>query len=95
MSQLVITNITGITLPYNVYGCYYYGNNCILLATITTAATPITIELPPMFITYSTLTAKLSNCVNCDYSISVPQSKNFQTGEIFFFMDGTEYTFQS
>jgi len=99
--QLIISNITGVTLPYNIYGCDYYGNNCILLATITTSTTPITIELPSMFITYPALTVKLGNCINCDYSefitasCFVPQSKNFQTGEIFFFMDGTEYTFQT
>ena len=57
-----------MTLPYNVYGCDYYGNNCVLLATITTSTTPITIELPPIFITYPALTVKLGNCVNCDYS---------------------------
>lgn len=73
MTQIVFTGTTGITLPYNVYGCDIYGNNCILIATIQNLIPPsITITLPPIFDTYSGIRIKVSNCVNCDYSEFIP-----------------------
>jgi hypothetical protein len=68
MTNLVFSGVTGIALPYNVWGCDIYGNNCILVATVNNLIPPtITIQLPPMFETYSSVIIKLSNCVNCDY----------------------------
>lgn len=68
MGQLVITNNTGMTLPYDVWICNTYGNDCVLVATINTTIPPtITIELPPIFNTYPALTIKLTNGINCDY----------------------------
>ena len=73
MSEIIFTGVTGMTPPYEIYGCDIYGNNCILIATIPSAIPPsITITLPPIFDTYSGIVFKVSNCVNCDYEEFVP-----------------------
>jgi hypothetical protein len=101
MTQLIITNVFNFSVPFNVWGCDIYGNNCILIATINDNIPPIiTLTLPPLFDTYPGLTLKFTNCVNCDYSEFLlcdlfPTTKQFQDGELFYFMDGLEYDFQS
>jgi hypothetical protein len=101
MTNLVFSGVSGMDLPYNVWGCDIYGNNCILIATIETSIPPtLTIPLPPLFDTYPGLLIKLTNCSNCDYTeYSVCDifgtTKQFQDGDLFFFMDGIPYTFQN
>lgn len=102
MTNLVFSGVTGIALPYNVWGCDIYGNNCILIATINTAIPPtLTIQLPPIFDTYPGLLIKLTNCLDCEYSeFSACDTffgtiKQFQNGDLFYFMDGLPYIFQS
>jgi hypothetical protein len=73
MGEIIFSGVTGMTLPYNVWGCDYYGNNCILITTINSPIPPtITITLPPIFDTYIGIRLKVSNCVNCDYSEFIP-----------------------
>jgi hypothetical protein len=68
MTEISFSGVTGMTVPFDVYCCDYYGNNCILIATINNSIPPtITIQLPPIFETYSSVLIRLSNCVNCDY----------------------------
>lgn len=68
MTQIVFTGVTGMTLPYDVYGCDINGNNCILIASISNSIPlQITLTLPPIFDTYPGLTIKLSNCFDCEY----------------------------
>jgi hypothetical protein len=99
MNYLVFNGVSGMTIPYNIWGCDYYGNNCILIATINNPVPPqITIALPPQFDDYPAILIKLSNCVNCDYSEFITCglcSKQFQDGDCFYFMDDTLYDFQS
>lgn len=102
MNYLVFNGVSGMTIPYNIWGCDYYGNNCILIATINNPVPPqITIPLPPLFDTYPGLLIKLTNCSNCDYTeYSVCDNifgtqKQFQDGDLFFFMDNVPYTFQN
>lgn len=99
MNYLVLNGVSGVTLPYNVWGCDYYGNNCVLLATINTTIPPqTTIQLPPQFDSYSGINVKLTNCINCDYSeflVCILCSKQFQDGDCFYFMDNIIYDFQS
>lgn len=100
MAQLVISNLNGYTPPIEVWGCDAYGNQCILLATLTQSSVPpnITIQLPAYFDTYPELTVKLTSCTNCDLSkafICRTICKQFQDGDAFFFMDGTLYDFQN
>ena len=40
MAQLIISNLSGYTLPVNLYGCDAYGNQCILISVITTPIPP-------------------------------------------------------
>ena len=102
MTNLVFSGVTGIALPYNVWGCDIYGNNCILIATINTPIPPtLTIQLPPIFDTYPGLLVKLTNCIDCEYSefltcdVFFGKIKQFQNGDLFYFMDSLPYTFQN
>jgi hypothetical protein len=101
MTQLIITNVFNFSVPFNIWGCDIYGNNCILIATLNNFIPPtITLTLPPLFDTYPGLTLKFTNCVNCDHSEFLlcdlfPTAKQFQDGDVFYFMDGLEYDFQS
>lgn len=100
MGQLIFSGVTGMTLPYDIYGCDIYGNNCILIATIYNPP-PVTLTLPPVFDGYPGITVKIKNCVNCDHSEFivcgnfVPQIKQFQDGDDFYFQDNVIYVFQT
>lgn len=102
MTSLVLSGVTGMDLPYNVWGCDIFGNNCILIATISTPIPPtVILSLPPLFDTYPGLLIKLTNCSNCDYSeysvcdVFIGTQKQFQDGNLVYFMDGLPYIFQS
>ena len=100
MTQLHIHHITGVTLPYDIYICDVYGNQCILVATINVAVPPtITITLPIQFNTAPAIGLKIitPDCekfviINCDEL--PPVGKQFQDGDTFFFMDYSVYEFQ-
>ena len=100
MAQLIFSGVTGMTLPYDIYGCDYYGNNCILIATIYNPP-PVTLTLPPIFDGYRAINVKLSNCINCDYSEFIacgnfiPQIKQFQNYDDFEFQDSVIYVYQT
>jgi hypothetical protein len=65
-NEIVLSNITGIDAPYNVFGCDIYGNNCILIATVDRdIPPPLTLPLSPIFNTYPGVLLKLSNCSGC------------------------------
>lgn len=69
MTNFIFSGVSGVELPYDVWGCDIYGNNCILIATINTTIPPaITIELPPAFDTYPGILIKIKNCSGCEYS---------------------------
>ena len=102
MTNLVFSGVSGMDIPYNVWGCDIFGNNCILIATIYNPIPPtLTIPLSPIFDTYPGLLIKLTNCSNCDYSeysvcdLVFGTIKQFQDGDLFYFMDGLPYIFQS
>lgn len=96
MTQLQINNVTGATLPYDIFICDVYGNQCILVATINVAVPPtITIILPIEFNMAPAIGIKIitPDCekfliLNCDVG------KQFQDGDIFLFMDYSVYDFQ-
>ena len=100
MTQLQINNVTGATLPYDIFICDVYGNQCILVATINVAVPPtITITLPIQFNTSPAIGLKIitPDCekfviINCDEL--PPVGKQFQDGDTFFFMDYSVYEFQ-
>lgn len=100
MTQLQIHQITGDTLPYDIYICDVYGNQCILVATINVAVPPaITITLPIEFNMAPAIGLKIitPDCekfviINCDEL--PPVGKQFQDGDTFFFMDYSVFEFQ-
>lgn len=50
MTSITLNTITGLTYPYTIYVCNVYGNDCILISTVTTSVPPINeILLPPPF----------------------------------------------
>lgn len=48
MTLIEITNITGVTFPYQIYVCDVYGNQCVLLGTINTTVPPTNSFLLPI-----------------------------------------------
>jgi hypothetical protein len=96
MTQLHIHSITGVTLPYDIYICDVYGNQCILVATINVAVPPaMIITLPIEFNMAPAIGIKIidPDCekfliLNCEVG------KQFQDGDTFLFMDYSVYEFQ-
>ena len=67
MKSIDITNITGLNFPYTIYACDIYGNNCILIATITTSVPPInSIVLPYQFNSAPAVGIKIITFDNCE-----------------------------
>ena len=99
MTQLEIYNVTGLTIPYQIYICDVYGNQCVLVASVNTNIPPsATITLPPQFNTAPAIGVKLYDTfceklviINCNELLN---HKQFQDGDEFFFMDYSIYQFQ-
>jgi hypothetical protein len=98
MTQLIITSITGLTIPYFGYACDVYGNQCQPLGIITTV--PTTITLPSQFDMAPAIGLKLTDTNGCEkFSILICDDdfaikKQFQDYEDFLFMDYEIYKFQ-
>ena len=100
MTQLMISNVTGLTIPYQIYVCDVYGSNCVIVATVNTTIPPmVSITLPPQFDT-SPAIGVLVKDLYCERFITLncislpPVGKQFQDGDYFFFMDYSIYQFQ-
>ena len=100
MTQLQINNVTGLTLPYQIFICDVYGNQCVLVASVNTTIPPtVTITLPIQFNTAPAIGVKLIN-LYCEKFVVIncnelpPVDKQFQDGDDFFFMDYSIYQFQ-
>jgi hypothetical protein len=99
MTQLQINNVTGLTIPYQIYICDVYGNQCVLVASVNTNIPPsATITLPPQFNTAPAIGVKLNDTfceklviINCNELLNY---KQFQDGDDVFFMDYNIYQFQ-
>lgn len=101
MTQLILNNVTGVTLPYQIYICNVYANACILVATVNVAIPPsITITLPPPFDMAPAIGVKIIDSVGCEKfevlnCINLPPiEKQFQDGDDFYFMNYNIYQFQ-
>ena len=67
MTTIDITNITGLSYPYDIYVCDIYGNNCILISTVFTSIPPSnTILLPPEFNTSPSVGIKVITLDGCE-----------------------------
>jgi hypothetical protein len=100
MKAIDIYNITGLNFPYTIYACDVYGNNCILIATITTSVPPSNVILLPFqFNSAPAIGIKVITSDGCEkfhiFNCSVPKPKQFQDYEDFEFMDAILYNFQN
>ena len=68
MTSIELTAITGsVTIPYSIYACDVYGNNCIIIATIVTTVPPTnTIFLPIQFNTAPSVGIKIITGDGCE-----------------------------
>ena len=67
MQNVTISNISGLTQPYDIYACDVYGNQCVLIATIRTSVPPsIIINLPSMFDTAPAVGIKIITSDGCE-----------------------------
>jgi hypothetical protein len=92
--QITINSVTSGQSPYNLYVCdLCNGGTCQYIATTSTI--PYTFTLPTIFETYSSYAVKIEDANGCSYcETSGPSAKQFQDGQYFEFMDGSEYGFQ-
>ena len=68
MSELVINSISGVSLPYDLYICDVYGNQCVLVSTINILSpSPITIVLPPIFESAPAIGIKIIDNIGCEH----------------------------
>jgi len=99
MTALVFNNIIGLNQPYTIYVCDVFGNQCILLAYISTTVPAInTITLPPQFNSAPAIGVKVITSDGCERFKVLYCSediKTFMDLEDFFFMDGVGYFFMS
>ena len=99
MTALVFNNIIGLNPPYTVYVCDVFGNQCILLAYISTTV-PIAnlMVLPPQFNSAPAIGVKVITSDGCERFKVLYCSediKEFMDLDDFFFMDGFGYFFMS
>ena len=68
MTSIELTLISGsITIPYSIYACDVYGNNCVIIATIVTTVPPTnTIFLPIQFNTAPAVGIKIISGDECE-----------------------------
>jgi len=67
MLVLQIDSITGATLPYVIYICDVYGNQCVVLATINTPIPPsITLNIPSQFNNVPAIGIKIIDANGCE-----------------------------
>jgi hypothetical protein len=102
MTQLQINNVTGLTIPYQIYICDVYGNQCVLVANVLPPQPPtIVITIPSQFNTAPAVGIKLIDSLGCEILKIVDCTqqyltiKQFQDGDDFYFMDNEEYDFQT
>ena len=67
MLVLQIDSITGATLPYVIYVCDVYGNQCAVLAYIKTPIPPsITLNIPSQFNNVPAIGIKIIDVYGCE-----------------------------
>ena len=101
MTQLIINNVTGVTLPYNISICNVYGNLCIPVATVNTAIPPqAIITLPAPYDIAPAIGVKVVDLLGCEKFMIIncvevpPKEKQFQDGDDVYFMNYEIYQFQ-
>ena len=94
MTQVIVSSVIGGTFPIFIYACDSFGNNCSLVASVTSVTPlPYIITLPPQFDTAPAVGLRLVDSTGCDklailLCIDIPPTpKQFQDGDIFLFMN--------
>ncbi len=60
MTSIILSTITGLNYPYNIYVCDVYGNNCAYISQINAPVpSPVEIVLPPPFDNSSSVGIKI------------------------------------
>ena len=99
MLVLQIDSITGATIPYFIYVCDVYGNQCAVLTNINTPIPPsITLNIPSQFNNVPAIGIKIIDAYGCEeffiLNCGGPKSKLYQSGEGFIFIDANIYLFE-
>jgi hypothetical protein len=99
MTTLEFSSIFGLSFPYTVYICDVYGNQCVLVAYISTTV-PINnlFSLPPQFDSAPAIGVKVITSDGCEkfkVLYCSDNNKDFMDLQDFFFMDGVPYFFMS
>jgi hypothetical protein len=67
MQTITLNSITGLNLPYTVYACDVFGNNCTVLSTIVSTVPPtFTFVLPPPFDVIPSIGIKIITGDGCE-----------------------------
>jgi hypothetical protein len=67
MQTITLNSITGLNLPYTVYVCDVFGNNCTVLSTVVSTVPPtFTFVLPPPFDVIPAIGIKIITSDGCE-----------------------------
>ena len=67
MRIVTLNSINGLNFPYDIYVCDVYGNNCVLVSTISSSVPPTnTILLPSQFDMAPSVGVKIITSDNCE-----------------------------
>ena len=67
MQTITLNSITGLNLPYTVYVCDVFGNNCTVLSTVVSTVPPtFTFVLPPPFDIIPAIGIKIITSDGCE-----------------------------
>jgi hypothetical protein len=67
MTSIEITNISGLSYPYEIYVCDVFGNQCVLIATINTSVPPSnSFILPSQFNNAPAVGVKIITSNDCE-----------------------------
>lgn len=98
MTQVIVSSVIGGTFPIFIYACDSFGNNCSLVASVTSITPlPYIITLPPQFDTAPQIMLKFVDSLGCEYYeilTCVTNEKIFEDGITFLFMDSVTFLFQ-
>jgi len=99
MTKILITNISGFTIPFSGIACDVYGNNCSNIGEANSL--PFLFSLPSQFNTAPSVRITLLDTTGCEINQIIYCSENiidsykqFQNFQYFVFMDSEPYQFQ-
>ena len=97
MNIIEIINISGVTLPYELYACNVYQNQCVFVGSGDTLSCPVSYVVPSQFDTAPAVGILMTDSSECErFYVAVCQvgNKLFQDYYNFQFMDFVIYRFE-